>query len=154
LKRGKFADIDTDTRPLNDEERAKLRHEIDVFYRGFVERVAAGRKRTYDQVEPLAQGRVWMGAQAKQNGLVDELGGLDRALELIKERAKIPASEKVALVTYPPRRSIWDIVLNRDDEDIEAMIARRAKVLVGKLPVRSLMRGGIMELMPYSIEVK
>jgi hypothetical protein len=45
-------------------------------------------------------------------------------------------------------------VLNRDDEDIEAMIARRAKVLVGKLPVRSLMRGGIMELMPYSIEVK
>jgi len=69
-----------------------------------VERVAAGRKRPYDQMEALAQGRVWMGAQAKQNGLVDELGGLDRALELVRERAKIPASEKVALVTYPPRR--------------------------------------------------
>jgi protease-4 len=154
LKRGKFADIDTDTRPLNDEERAKLRREIDVFYRGFVERVAAGRKRPYDQMEALAQGRVWMGAQAKQNGLVDELGGLDRALELIKERAKIPASEKVALVTYPPRRSVWDLVFNREDEDIESLIARRAKALVGKLPVRSLIHGGIMELMPYSIEVK
>jgi protease-4 len=155
LKRGKFADIDTDTRPLNDEERAKLRREIDVFYRGFVERVASGRKRPYDQMEALAQGRVWMGAQAKQNGLVDELGGLDRALELIKEKAKIPASEKVALVTYPPRRTVWDILLNRsDDADVEAMVARRARALVGKLPVRSLIHGGIMELMPYSIEVK
>jgi protease IV len=154
LKRGKFADIDTDTRPLNDEERAKLRREIDVFYRGFVERVAAGRKRPYDQMEALAQGRVWMGAQAKQNGLVDELGGLDRAVEMIKERAKIPASEKVALVTYPPRRTVWDLVFNRDDADVESLIARRATALVGKLPVRSLMHGGIMELMPYSIEVK
>jgi protease IV len=155
LKRGKFADIDTDTRPLNDEERAKLRREIDVFYHGFVERVAAGRKRPYDQMEALAQGRVWMGAQAKQNGLVDELGGLDRALELIKEKAKIPAAEKVALVTYPARRSVWDILLNRsDDADVETMIARRARALVGKLPVRSLIHGGIMELMPYSIEVK
>ena len=155
LKRGKFADIDTDTRPLNDEERAKLRREIDVFYRGFVERVAAGRKRPYDQMEALAQGRVWMGAQAKQNGLVDELGGLDRALELVKEKAKIPASEKVALVTFPPRRTVWDILLNRsDDADMETMVARRARALVGKLPVRSLIHGGIMELMPYSIEVK
>ena len=48
-------------------------------------------------MEPLAQGRVWLGAQAKQNGLVDDLGGLDRAVELIKERLKIPASEKVTL---------------------------------------------------------
>jgi protease-4 len=155
LKRGKFADIDTATRPLNDEERAKLRHEIDVFYRGFVERVAAGRKRPYDQMEALAQGRVWVGTQAKQNGLVDELGGLDRALELIKQRAKIPASEKVNLVTYPPRRTWWDIIFNRnDDADVESLIARRARTLVGKLPVRSLIHGGVMDLLPYSIEVK
>ncbi len=62
LTRGKFADIDAENRPLNEEERAKLRREIDVFYRGFVERVAAGRKKPYDQVEPLAQGHVWVGA--------------------------------------------------------------------------------------------
>ena len=85
---------------------------------------------------------------------MDELGGLDRALELIKEKAKIPASEKVALVTYPPRRTVWDLVFNRDDADMETMVARRARALVGKLPVRSLIHGGIMELMPYSIEVK
>jgi protease IV len=155
LKRGKFADIDTDYRPLNDAERAKLKHEIDVFYRGFVERVAAGRKRPYDQMEALAQGRVWVGAQAKTNGLIDELGGLDRAVELVKERAKIPASDKVKLVTYPPKRTIWDLMFDRaEDADVESLIARQAKSLVGKLPVKSLMHGGIMELMPYSVVVK
>ncbi len=155
LKRGKFADIDTDYRPLNDEERAKLKREIDVFYRGFVERVAAGRKRPYDQMEALAQGRVWVGAQAKTNGLIDELGGLDRAMELVKERAKIPATDKVKLVTYPPKRTIWDLMFDRtEDADVESLIARQAKSLVGKLPVKSLMHGGIMELMPYSVEVK
>jgi protease IV len=155
LKRGKFADIDTDYRPLNDAERAKLKREIDVFYRGFVERVAAGRKRPYDQMEALAQGRVWVGAAAKKNGLIDELGGLDRAVELVKERAKISASDKVNLVMYPPKRTIWDLMFNRsDDADIESLITKQAKTLVGKLPVKSLMHGGIMELMPYSIDVK
>ncbi len=126
-----------------------------MFYKGFVERVAAGRKRPYDQMEALAQGRVWVGAQAKQNGLVDELGGLDRALELIKQRAKIPASEKVSLVMYPSRRSVWDIVFGRDDEaDMESMIVQRAQALVGKLPVRSMLHSGMKTVMPYSITVK
>src|SRR5579884_506688 len=73
LTRGKFANIDSENGPLSDQERAKLRHEIEIFYQGFVQRVAEGRKRPYDQVEPLAQGRVWLGTQAKQNGLIDEL---------------------------------------------------------------------------------
>ena len=94
MKRGHFADIDTEYQPLNDEQRAKLRTEIEVFYKGFVERVAEGRKRKYDDVEPLAQGRVWTGAQAKQNGLVDEIGGIDRAIEMVKQKANIAASEK------------------------------------------------------------
>jgi len=45
-------------------------------------------------VEPLAQGRVWTGAQAKQNGLVDAIGGIDRAIEMVKQKANIAASEK------------------------------------------------------------
>jgi protease-4 len=159
LKRGKFADIDTDNRPLSDVERAKLRTEIDGFYKRFVERVAIGRKRPYDQMEPLAQGRVWVGEQAKTNGLIDELGGLDRALELVRQRAKIPAADKVSLVMYPPKRSIWDLVFGRQSDgdaeaDIEALITKQARALVGKLPVRSLMHGGMMQLMPYSIVVK
>jgi protease-4 len=152
LKRGRFADIDTTTAPLDDEQRAKLRREIETFYKGFVDRVAAGRKKPYDTIEPLAQGRVWLGAQAKQNGLVDELGGLDRAIEMVRDRAKISSSEKIVLVTYPPKRSVWDVLFNKSDEtsQMESLI----RPVVGKLPLRSLAHGGIMRLMPFTINVK
>jgi protease-4 len=152
LKRGRFADIDTTTAPLNDEQRAKLRREIETFYKGFVERVAAGRKKPYDTIEPLAQGRVWLGEQAKQNGLVDELGGLDRAIEMVRDRAKISSSEKIVLVTYPPKRSVWDVLFNRSDEtsQMESLV----RPVIGRLPLRVLARGGILRLMPFTINVK
>ncbi len=54
--------------------------------------------------------------QAAQNGLVDEIGGLDRAIALIKEKTKIPADQKVTLVAYPQKRSLMDVLLSRDKE--------------------------------------
>jgi protease IV len=152
LKRGRFADIDSTTAPLNDEQRAKLRREIDTFYKGFVERVSAGRKKPYDIVEPLAQGRVWLGTQAKQNGLVDELGGLDRAIEMVRDRAKISSSEKIVLVTYPPKRSVWDILFGHSDDT--AQMESQLRPFLGRLPLRSLAHGGILRLMPFAIDVK
>ena len=161
MKRGHFADIDTDYEPLNDEQRAKLRTEIEVFYRGFVERVAEGRKRKYDDVEPLAQGRVWTGAQAKQNGLVDEIGGIDRAIELVKQKAHIAASEKITLVPYPPRRNLLQVLLDRDTDltsiesrMVDSRIAAKVKDLLGNLPLGSLSHGGILRLMPYTITIR
>jgi protease-4 len=153
LTRGRFARIDSDYGPLTGEERAKLRAEIEAFYRGFVERVASGRKRKYEEVAPLAEGRVWLGAQAKDNGLVDELGGLDRAVELIKQRAKIDAKERVTLVTYPPRRTLFELLMNRSSDD-EAAIESVIRSYVGRLPFRALLDGGMLRLMPYAIEVK
>ena len=85
------------------------------------------------------------------------LGGLDRALEMVKERAKIPASERIALVPYPPRKTLLEYVLNRDDEtpSMESMlINRKIHALLGNLPVQALARGGVMRLMPFAIEVK
>ncbi|HUA83003.1 MAG TPA: signal peptide peptidase SppA [Bryobacteraceae bacterium] len=156
LKRGTFADIDSMTRPLNDAEQAKLHTELEVFYHGFVERVAAARKKPYGQIEPLAQGRVWLGEQAKQNGLVDDLGGIDRAVEMIKQRLRIPASEKITLVTYPPRRSWLDLLLNRggDSADVDAAIRRRAQAIAPGVPLDALLHGGILRLMPYGINVR
>jgi len=152
LKRGRFSDIDSSTAPLNDEQRAKLRREIETFYKGFVERVAAGRKQPYEKMEPLAQGRVWLGAQAKQNGLVDELGGLDRAIEMVRDRAKISSSEKIVLVTYPPKRTVWDVLFNRTDE--AAQMESHLRPFIGRLPWRALAHGGILRLMPFAIDVK
>ena len=152
ITRGKFAAIDSEAKPLSDEERAKVRTEIEAFYASFVQRVADGRKRPYDQIEPLAQGRVWLGSQAKQNGLIDEIGGLDRAVALVKERAKIGASDKITLVSYPPRRSLFDLLTNNKSGDSE-MESQLQKVL-GKMPVQLLAHGGILRLMPFTLTVK
>jgi protease-4 len=155
LTRGKFAAIDSEYAPLTDEQRAKVQREIQVFYKGFVDRVAEARKQPYDKVEPLAQGRVWLGTQAKQNGLIDEIGGLDRAVELIKQRAKIAAAEQISLVNYPPRRSLIDVLLSRSDEtEVNSQIDLMIKKVAGSLPLRSLAKGGVMRLMPYTLDVK
>ena len=63
---------------------------MQVVYDQFIERTAAARHMTPEKVDEIAQGRVWTGAQAKQLGLVDELGGLYKAVDLAKQRARIP----------------------------------------------------------------
>ena len=150
--RGQFAALDSDYEPLTPDEQQKLRQQIDEFYRVFVSRVADGRNRSYDQIEPLAQGRVWLGEQAKKNGLVDQLGGLDRAVEMVKKRAHIPAGENVSIVTYPARRSVLDVLMNRsEDSSVEIKAAR--KLLAG-LPVGAWAQGGFLKIMPYLIKVQ
>ena len=99
--------------------------------------MAEARKRPYDQVEPLAQGRVWLGTQAKMNGLVDEIGGLDRAVEMIKQRTNIPASEQVTLVTYPPRRTLLELLLKSSNDNSELESAIHAVVGTSALEIAS-----------------
>lgn len=154
LKRGKFADVDSLDRPLSPEGRAKLREGIEGNYRSFVEKVAQARKKPFDQIESLAQGRVWLGSQAKDRGLVDELGGIDRAIDLLKEKAKIGKDEKVTIVTYPPRRSIFDLAFGRTPEaSFESRLPAIGKIL-GTLRNRMLLQGGLLRIMPYSIEIR
>ena len=151
LTRGRFADIDSDYQPLSAAAREKLRSAIDENYRSFVTKVATARRRKFEEVEPLSQGRVWLGSQAKANGLVDELGGLDRAIELVKEKAKIPKSERVNLVTYPAKRSIFDIMFG---QAVESTMESRLGGLLKGWQIRLWARGGMMRLMPYTIEVR
>ena len=150
LSRGRFAMIDSDYEPLSPAGRQKLREGIDANYKSFVTKVAQARRRKFEEIEPLAQGRVWLGTQAKERGLVDELGGLDRAIELVKEKAKIPRTEKVTLVTYPPRRSIFDVLFGRPAEGLaESQISRFLKSWQARL----WMRGGLMRIMPFSLDI-
>jgi protease-4 len=152
LTRGRFADIDSDYVPLSNAARKKLQGSIDEFYKSFVGRVAQGRHRGYDQIEPLAQGRVWLGSQAKANGLIDQFGGLDRAIELVKQKAGIPAGERVRLVAYPSRRSIFDQLFSQS----AAAAAPESQVLslLRRFSTRTWMHGGMLKMMPYTIEVK
>lgn len=156
LSRGRFADIDSDYQPLSDAGRAKLKEGIDYEYRDFVSKVAAGRHRRFEDIEPIAQGRAWLGSQAKNNGLVDEIGGIDRAIEMVKKKANISPGEAVSLVMYPPRRSILDMILQQQSPDpevqVEARIAQLLKVKTSE--VRPWLRGGMLEVLPFRLEWK
>jgi len=151
LSRGRFADVDSDYEPLSPAARQKLRTAIDDDYQSFVTKVAQARRRKFDEIEPLCQGRVWLGSQAKDNGLVDELGGLDRAIELVKQKARIPRSENVTLVTYPPKRSVFDILFGQSPD---AALESRLGGIVKGWQVRLWARGGLMRLAPYTIDVR
>jgi len=91
----------------------KLQEQLQSFYDQFVEKVAQSRRSTPEQIDRIAQGRVWTGMQAKEQGLVDALGGLDRAIALAKQRAKIPAESEVELVVYPPRKSFYELLTDQ-----------------------------------------
>jgi protease-4 len=150
LIRGANAAIDSDYTPMTPEARAKLREGIDEIYREFVSRVAEGRKRKWEDIEPLAQGRAWLGSQAKQNGLIDELGGLDKAVELIRKRTGLKPEDGIDLIPYPPKRTIFDQYLKSNaDQSVEA----RVRDLLG-FDYRVWMAGGMMRIMPYTIDIR
>jgi protease IV len=112
VSKGRFADMYSPVRPFSPEERARMAENMQATYDTFVEKAAQGRNTTPEKIDAIGQGRVWTGRQAKQIGLVDELGGLDRALALAKQRAKIPQDSEVELVIYPPKKTFYDIVRN------------------------------------------
>ena len=154
LTRGRFADLDSTYHPLSPAGRQKMRERIDDTYRAFVTRVADARKRPFTEVDTLAQGRVWLGSQAKPRGLVDELGGIDRAIELVKDKAKIGRQEKVTIVSYPARRTIFDLAFGRNAENaFESRFPALGKIL-NNWQNRLLLRGGLLRVMPYAIEIR
>src|SRR5450432_455487 len=157
IQRGNHAGIDSDYRPLAPDERQMLRAGIDESYKDFVTKVAEARHRTFDQIEPLAQGRVWMGDQAKANGLVDYVGGLDTALELAKKKANIPAAERVTVVTYPGRRNFLDILMRKsqmDGDSETAMLESKLAQVFGRMPFRAWLKGGYLRILPYWVDVR
>jgi len=151
IERGRHADIDSDYTSLTPGESALLQQGIDQSYRDFVGKVAAARHRSYDQIEPVAQGRVWLGSQAQPRGLVDRLGGIDVAIDLLKQKANIPASENVALIMYPAHRSLLDLLMKRSQDDA---LESKLRAVFGRVPFRAWMHGGMLRLMPYWVEVR
>jgi len=152
IQRGKHADIDSDYTSLTPEERALLKTGIDESYQDFVTKVADARHRKFSEIEPVAQGRVWLGTQAKPRGLVDEMGGLDRAVELLKQKAKIPAGERVNIAIYPGRRSIFDLLMKKSSQ--EDMLESRVAQILGHVPFRAWLHPGLLRAMTYWVEVR
>jgi protease-4 len=108
MGRGKHATMLASLKPWNDEQKALMRGHMEAVYNTFVSRVATGRKKTLEQVLPIAQGRVWTGTKALELGLVDAIGGLDAAIAEARTLAKIDAA--VALEVYPPAPTLRDVL--------------------------------------------
>ena len=128
-------------------------------YQAFLERVAEGRGMTTDEVHAVAQGRVWSGQMALEHGLVDELGGLERAVALAKEKAGFDASDRFELVVYPEKKSIFAALLTslmqrRSTTSLPLETLRPQQLLERSPLLKSLMRGETQALMPFQIELK
>ena len=143
---GRRAEMNSAARPYNADELKKVDEQLQSFYDQFVEKVAESRHSTPEKIDALAQGRVWTGRQAKQIGLVDELGGLDRAVAVAKQRAKIAADSDVELVVYPPRKSFYELLSDQlsGSSEIQAQAAGSwlsANLSKGEIEAIRLMRG-------------
>jgi len=121
---------------LNDMERAIFQESIDSVYRKFKERVAVGRGISVEKVESFAQGRVWTGTQAKELGLVDELGGLDDALAHAAELAELDTYRRVE---YPKTKTKMEEIIEK---------------LTGKKPLDVMMKQELGDYYQYYDQAK
>jgi protease-4 len=154
---GQNADIYSPFSRFSPAQQAKIRESMQSFYDQFVEKVAAARHTTPERIDAIAQGRVWTGRQARELGLVDQLGGLDVAIAAAKQRARIPADEDVELVVYPPRRSFYEALA---DQFGPGARSRALHMLFGgadtralaalTAPIRIFKRGEPLALMPFT----
>ena len=124
VKTNEFSDFGNVTRPLNDRESELLQGMVDRGYDLFLTRCAEGRGMSKDSLALYAEGRVWTGNQAKEIGLVDELGGIEKAIEIAAEMANLGKS--YVIFEYPTLRSRINELLNPAKEDLAA---RTLKVL-------------------------
>ncbi|HEV7796932.1 MAG TPA: signal peptide peptidase SppA [Pyrinomonadaceae bacterium] len=133
ILRGKQAGMFRETEKFTPEERTKFEDLIRrTYYDDFVPKVAKGRNKTPEYIDSVAQGRVWTGAQGRERGLVDEFGGLDRAVEIAKELANIPKDKGVHRVILPyPRTFIQELLSQGDEASVKA---RQQQAMLATLP--------------------
>ena len=116
-------------RPLSNDARAMLQKNVEDFYITFTQRVADGRGLTREYVDSIARGRVWTGAQAKELGLVDTLGGLTLALHIAAEEAEVDY-DKCKVKVFPEEKGLWELMMQKMNEDEEEKINARLNSII------------------------
>ncbi|HSL54358.1 MAG TPA: signal peptide peptidase SppA [Pyrinomonadaceae bacterium] len=164
--RGKNAGMFRATEKFSDDERAKFEEWIKTtYYQDFVPKVAKGRQKDPQYIDSVGQGRVWTGGQAKERGLVDDFGGLDKAIEIAKQLAKIPADKGVERVILPHPTTFLQQLLSGGDDNSNTKLEQQRAVFAA-LPedarrafrymqlMDRMKNGESMMLMPFDIRVK
>lgn len=165
--RGKNAGMFRETEKFSDDERKKFIEWINTtYYDDFVPKVAQGRNKNAEYIDSVGQGRVWTGAQGKERGLVDEFGGLERAIEVAKQLANIPADKGVQRVVLPYPRTLFQQLFSGGGDDDESTETREQAAILANMPedVRRAFRymalfdrmkdGDAMLLMPFDLRIK
>ena len=164
--RGKNAGMFRETEKFSDDERAKFEDWIKTtYYQDFVPKVAKGRKKDPQSVDSVGQGRVWTGAQAKDRGLVDDFGGLDKAIEVAKDLAKIPKDKGVERVIFPYPQTFLQQLLSGTNDNSNTKVEQQ-RAIAGALPedakralrymalMDQMRNGEVMLLMPFDIRIR
>ena len=121
VKTNQFADMGNMTRSFNAAEKEAMQNYINNGYQLFIKRCAEGRGMSIEDIQKIAEGRVWTGAAAKELGLVDELGGLDKAIEIAGQKADI---EAYSIINYPSQGNFFETLLKEGKENyIQGQIA-------------------------------
>lgn len=169
ISRGKNAGLFREDRKWTDEEKAVFQKNAEFFYwDNFVPKVAAGRGRTVEQIHEVAQGRVWTANQAKDKGLIDEFGGLNRAVEIAKELANLPADKDVRRVIFPAPRPFFETIFSNTDDEATVSAQQKAQqnAIINALPKEAqkavryatifdnFQTGETIAIMPFNLEIK
>src|SRR6266567_5964955 len=131
VMRGKNAGMFRETEKFNDSERAKFQEFLRNTYEDFITKVGKGRNKEKDYIDSIGQGRVWTGSQGKEKGLVDEYGGLDKAIEVAKQLANIPAEKSIQRVIMPQPPTFLEQLMSggNDDSAADAQAKQQASLL-------------------------
>lgn len=121
VRTGKYANIGSTFYPITDEERAIIQESVEKIYDTFITHVSEGRKMEKAAVDSIGQGRVWTGTDAKTLGLVDEIGGIDKAIEIASKMAKL---EKYRTISLPEQKDFMKQLMEDFGEDAKANYAK------------------------------
>jgi protease-4 len=156
VKTNAYADLGMPTRPLSAFERQVIQQEVNKGYDDFVKKAAQGRDMSEEQLRNIASGRVWSGAEAKANGLVDVLGGLDDAIRIAARSAKLKDGDY--RVRYMPEEQTFaEELLNRLNGDQEERILEKQFGILTPYvkQIRDLQyMQGIQARLPYEVQIR
>lgn len=154
VKTARMPDIGTITRPITEEERTIMQDEVERVYATFLTHVANGRNMTNAQVDSIGQGRVWSGVDAKALGLVDVLGGIDDAIKIAVNKAKLTNYRTIEL---PEQKDFLETLMEDLNTQAGVKIAEEQfgeMYSYYKMVHSAIRQQGILARVPFSIEWK
>jgi protease-4 len=149
LQTSENATIFSEQQNFTPAQREKIQAMMKGIYQDFCKGVADGRHMTVERVNEIGRGRVWTGAQGKEIGLVDELGGLSRAIAVARNLGNIPSSAKVQLVYYPRERSFFDnLLMGPEEKQTSTNVLTHIHSLAARLSASTELR------MPFDVDIR